>query len=297
LSNRLLYLISVLIWGSTWFAIEFQLGSVAPEVSVAYRYVIAAALLFAWCLVRGLGLRYGIADHARFAAMGLLMFGLNYVFAYRAQVHITSALAAITFSTMLWMNIINARIFFGVRAGWSVLIGAALGIAGIIVLFAPQVGEISLDDKILVGCLLAALGALSASFGNMVSQSAQHKGLPVVQSNAWGMLYGALLIGAWSWVTGLEFSFDWSLPYVLSLLYLSLFGSVIAFWAYLTLLGRIGAHKAGYVTVMFPVVALLLSMQFEGLALDMSIVAGTALVLLGNVLVLRETGNAQEEIL
>lgn len=286
MSNRLLYLISVLIWGSTWFAIEFQLGNVAPEVSIVYRYVIAAALLFAWCFARGMNMRYGPRDHLRFAAMGILMFGLNYVFAYRAQVHITSALSAITFSTMLWMNIINTRIFFGVRAGWKVLLGAGLGIAGIVVLFGPQVGELSLDDKILVGCLLAAGGALSASFGNMVSQSAQQRGLPVVQSNAWGMLYGALLTAGVALSGGHPFHFDWSPAYVVSLLYLAVFGSVVAFWAYLTLLGRIGAHKAGYVTVMFPVVALAISTAFEGLVIDASVVIGAGLVIAGNLFVL-----------
>ena len=289
MSNRLLYLVSILIWGSTWFAIEFQLGSVAPEVSIVYRYVIAATLLFAWCLARGLKLRYGWADHLRFAAMGLLMFGLNYVFAYRAQVHITSALSAITFSTMLWMNIINTRIFFGTRAGWRVLLGAALGVAGIVVLFGPQVGELAIDDKILLGCLLAAGGALSASFGNMVSQSAQHRGLPVVQSNAWGMLYGAVLTGGFAYAGGHPLAFDWSPSYIISLLYLAVFGSVVAFWAYLTLLGRIGAHKAGYVTVMFPVVALVLSALFEGLVIDASVVIGATLVIAGNLFVLAKT--------
>ena len=286
MSNRLLYLISVLIWGSTWFAIEFQLGSVAPEVSIVYRYVFAAALLFAWCLARGMNMRYGIKDHLLFAAMGALMFGLNYVFAYRAQVHITSALSAITFSTMLWMNIINTRIFFGTRAGWPVLLGAVLGIAGIVILFGPQVGELSLDDKMLAGCLLAAAGALSASFGNMVSQSAQQRELPVVQSNAWGMLYGAALTGGFALAAGHPFVFDWSFEYIVSLVYLAVFGSVVAFWAYLTLLGRIGAHRAGYVTVMFPVVALLLSALFEGLVIDQNVVVGTALVLIGNTFVL-----------
>ena len=69
---------------------------------------------------------------------------------------------------------------------------------------------------------------------------------------------------------------------------MAIFGSVIAFGAYLTLLGRIGAHKAGYATVMFPVVALVLSMAFEDLKLDLAIVSGTALVLVGNLLVLRK---------
>lgn len=287
MNNGLLYGITVLIWGSTWLAIEFQLGTVAPEVSIVYRYVIAALLLFAWCRLRGVPLRYGLREHLTFALLGLLMFGLNYVMAYRAQVFITSALASITFSSMVWMNIILARVFFGIRAGWPVVLGSAFGIVGIVILFAPLVGELSLGDKILLGCTLAFLGALSASLGNIVSQGAQLRGLPVVQANTWGMFYGALWTGALALVSGQTFNFEFTVGYTASLVYLSVFGSVIAFWAYLTLLGRIGAHRAGYATVMFPVVALVLSTLFEGLTVNLSVVTGTALVLAGNVFVLR----------
>ncbi len=218
--------------------------------------------------------------------MGLLMFCLNYILAYRAQIYITSALSAIAFSSMLWMNIINSRIFFGVRVGPRIYTGALLGIVGIIVLFGPQVAEVSLSDSIFYGSLLALIGALMASFGNMASQAAQKLKLPVVQSNAWSMLYGGLLTGLVALVQGHPFTFDPSPGYILSLAYLTVFGSVIAFGAYLTLLGRIGAHRAGYATVMFPVVALLLSMLFEDLRLDLTMLLGIALVLTGNLLVL-----------
>ena len=120
----------------------------------------------------------------------------------------------------------------------------------------------------------------------MAVQSAQKAQLPVIQSNAWSMLYGCLFTAVLAFACGYEYTFYWSLVYVVSLAYLSIFGSVLAFGAYLTLLGRIGAHKAGYVTVMFPVVALILSMLFEGLRLDIFIILGTSLVLAGNLLVL-----------
>jgi drug/metabolite transporter (DMT)-like permease len=285
--NSLLYLITVLVWGSTWFAIEFQLGVVSPEVSVFYRYVGAATLLFAWCLARRLNLKFDRRAHSRFLLLGLLLFCLNYIVAYHAQQYITSALTAIAFSTMLWMNIINARIFFGVRAGSLVISGAVIGVAGILILFMPQIENVSLSDATLYGACLAIIGALIASLGNMVSQSSQQEGLPIIQSNAWGMLYGAILTGAIAFGQGKEFSFDWSAGYVGSLLYLIVFGSIIAFGAYLTLLGRIGAHRAGYAMVMFPVVALLLSYLFEGLQITGNIVVGVAFVLLGNLFVLQ----------
>jgi len=287
-SNSVLYGLTVVIWGSTWLAIEYQLGVVAPEVSIVYRYALAAAVLFLYCLIRGLSLTFNVKQHVWFVFLGLLLFCLNYVFAYRAQVHITSALAAIAFSTMLWMNIILSRILFGTRAGARVIVGAFLGIAGLFVIFAPQIGEVSFDDAVLYGSALAMLGALTASIGNMVSQAAQKAALPVVQANAWGMLYGAILTGLIAFSQGHEYRFDATFTYIASLLYLAVFGSVVAFGAYLTLLGRIGAHRAGYATVMFPVVALILSILFEGLSLSMTIVFGTSLVLLGNLLVLKE---------
>ena len=288
MSNTFLYLVTVLIWGSTWLAIEFQLGVVAPEVSVVYRYCLAALVLFIWCKIKGLSLSFKAKDHLWFMALGLFLFCLNYILAYRAQVHITSALAAIAFSMMLWINIVLSRLIFGTRAGARVLLGALLGIVGILILFAPQIETVSLDDGVFFGSMLALLGALMASCGNMVSQAAQKRNLPVMQGNAWSMFYGAILTGIIAVAGGHEFNFDATFTYITSLVYLAIFGSVVAFGAYLTLLGRIGAHKAGYATVMFPVVALVLSMAFEGLRLDLAIATGTSLVLLGNLLVLKK---------
>lgn len=289
MDNRILYLITVLIWGSTWIAIEFQLGTVAPEVSVFYRYALASLLLFGWCRMRGLSLRFDKVAHARFALLGLLLFCLNYILTYHAQQYITSALTAIVFSTMLWMNIANARFFFGIRAGIRVVGGSILGISGIVVLFLPEVGNLSLSDATLAGAGLCMIAAYVASLGNMASQSAQQKGLPIVQSNAWGMLYGAILTGAIALAEGSEFNFDASFGYVASLAYLAVFGSIVAFGSYLTLLGRIGAHKAGYAVVMFPVVALIISVAFEGLHITPNIVIGILLVMAGNVVILQRS--------
>jgi len=288
MSNRLLYFVTVLIWGSTWIAIEYQLGVVEPEVSVFIRYALASALLFAWCFAKGINLRFPRRAHVQFALLGLLLFGLNYILTYQAQQHITSALSAIVFSTMLWLNMLNAWIFFGVRSGARVWIGSVAGVAGILLLFIPQIESLSMTDATLFGAVLCLMGAFVASLGNMVSQGAQKSGLPILQSNAWGMLYGSVLTGAIALYQGHSFAIDWSASYLLSLAFLVVFGSIVAFGAYLTLLGRIGAHKAGYALVMFPVVALVISFFFEGLEPSWNILGGVALVLLGNVFVLRE---------
>jgi len=286
MNNTFLYGLTVLIWGSTWFAVELQLGVVAPEVSLVYRYGAASALLFAWSRFRSLQLRFALREHGWFLLLGVLLFGLNYIVVYRAQIHITSALTAIAFSSMVWMNIINARLFFGVKADKRVLIGALLGASGILYLFAPQISEISFNDTVFYGSFLTVLSALIASFGNMVSQATQKAKLPVVQTNAWGMFYGAVFTGVIATVNGHSFDFEWTAGYIGSLAYLTVFGSIVAFGAYLTLLGRIGAHKAGYAMVMFPVVALVVSTLFEGLQIDTTTVIGTLLVLAGNLFVL-----------
>jgi drug/metabolite transporter (DMT)-like permease len=286
MTNLILYTVSVLIWGSTWLAIEFQLGVVPVEVSLAYRYLLAAALAFAWCRFSGAGLRFDWRAHRTFMLMGTFMFGLNYLAAYAAQIYITSALNAIGFSAMVWLNIINARIFLGARIDRSTFIGAALGIVGILVIFWPQVQDISLSDSVFIGACLSLTGALLASFGNIVSQAAQRKGLPVMPSTAWSMLYGGLLNGGLALALGRPFIFDPSPAYVGSLLFLAAFGSVVAFGCYLTLLGRIGAGRAGYSMIMIPIVALILSALFEGLRLESNIVIGVALALAGNASIL-----------
>ena len=287
MSNLLLYVVTVLVWGTTWIAIEFQIGDVAPEVSVFYRYLFAAVLLFSWCHIRGLQLRFDLRAHIRFVLLGVLLFSVNYIITYHAQLYITSALTAIVFSTMLWMNIINARLFFGTRIDKGTIAGSILGVLGIIFLFLPEVENLSLADATLYGAGLAVLGAFIASLGNMVSQGAQKEGLPIVQSNAWGMFYGAILTGSIAFGQGKAFFFDWTAEYAISLAYLTVFGSIIAFGSYLTLLGRIGAGKAGYAMVMFPVVAVVISIFFEEVTLSAQIIAGVSLVLLGNVLILR----------
>ena len=289
MSNLLLYVVTVLIWGSTWLAIEFQLGTVAPEVSVSYRYLLAALLLFLWCFARGKSLAFDLKSHKRFFLLGLFLFCLNYITAYYAQLYITSALNAICFSCIVWMNIINVRIFFGTKSEPKVVLGAVLGILGIVILFWPQIGSLSLNDKTMLGAAISLSGALFASFGNMVSQNAQSLSLPVVQSNAWGMFYGGLITGIFAVVRGQPFTFDTSPEYVFSLLYLAVFGSIIAFGSYLTLLGRVGAHRAGYAVVMFPVVAIVLSILFEGLQIDRFMIVGIGLVLIGNAAILGAT--------
>lgn len=280
-----LYLTTVLIWGSTFFAIRLQLGEVAPEVSVAYRFAIAALILLVWCAVKKLPMRFSLSQHLWMFAQGLTLFGFNYMLVYWASADLTSGLIAVVFSTIVLMNIVNGMLFFAKRSDRSVLFGALIGLVGISLVFKPELAKLNSDSHALTGLLLSLLGTFIASLGNMVSARNQQAKLPVVQTNAYGMAYGALALAAIAVAQGASFSYEASWAYSGSLLYLALFGSVLAFGSFLTILGRIGADKAAYCMVLFPIVALGLSTLFEGYRWSAEALLGMALVVLGNVLI------------
>jgi drug/metabolite transporter (DMT)-like permease len=288
-----LYLIAVLIWGSTWLAITFQFGVVPPAVSVAYRFALSGVLLLLWCRVRKLRLRFSAAEHRWMALQGLLLFGINYLCVYLAERELASGLVAVAFSVLVFLNIAGSRVFFGTPVKKGVLLGAALGIAGIVLVFLPEFAGAAGKGRPALGTALALVGAVSASLGNLVAYRNHGRGLPVVQMNMFGMLYGAVFVVACALVARQPFRFDPSPRYLVSLLYLTVFGSIVAFGAFLALLGRIGADRAGYVTIAIPIVALLLSGWFEGLRFSFALLAGIALCILGNVAVLWRRSSAR----
>jgi drug/metabolite transporter (DMT)-like permease len=287
LPNSLLYLTTLLIWGSTWLAIKFQLGVVAPELSAAYRFAIASAILLVFALIRRLNLRFPLRAHAFIALQGFFLFSLNYILIYYAEQYLSSGLVAIIFSLIVVLNTLFGAIFLKARIRWQVLIGAMIGIVGLILVFWPELKSFSLTSTRALGLGLALGGTVSASLGNIVSARNQQNALPIVQTNLFGMAYGASFMFLLAFVRGAELTFEATTGYAFSLIYLALFGSVIAFGSYLTLLGRIGPDRAAYVTVLFPVVALTLSTIFEGLRWDALALFGVVLIFAGNLLALR----------
>ena len=284
--NLLLYTLTVGIWGSTWLGIKFQLGHVDPLVSVIYRFSLATALLFAWCALRRLNLRFTAGGHLFMALQGASLFALNYWLFYLAEQHLSSGVVAVVFSTIVFWNMINGRLFLKTPLRSSVIWGAGLGILGIGLVFWPELSAFDLSDASLKGFLLSVAATLLASFGNILSARNQRNGLPVVQTNAFGMGYGTLFMLIAAVIAHKPFTIDGSTGYLVSLVYLALFGSVLAFGAYLTLIGRIGADRAAYATLLFPVIALLLSTLFEGYHWSPAAVAGVAVILAGNAIAL-----------
>ena len=286
MQNGLLYLTSVMIWGSTWLAIKFQLGTVAPEISIAYRVTLAAVILLIYSYLRKLPLKFSIQEHGYMALQGLFIFSMNYLLVYLAEGFLSSGLVAILFSTIIFWNVIFGAIFLRNPIRSDVVIGGLIGVIGLAVIFWPEVSTFELAGNRMTGLLLAFGGVLSASLGSIISARNQIHKIPVIQSNGYGMAYGGLFMFAFALLRSAEFTFDPSPGYILSLLYLALFGSVIAFSAYLTLLGRIGPDRSAYVTVLFPIVALILSTLFEGLTWGLSGVVGVLFVIIGNVIAL-----------
>jgi drug/metabolite transporter (DMT)-like permease len=286
MSDLALYACSVLIWGSTWLAIKFQLGVVPPAVSVAFRFAVAALILLAYSACKRLPLRFDARTHGWLALQGLLLFGINYVLVYLSEQSLTSGLVAVIFSLVAFCNIMGLRLFFSVPVKRSALAGSALGIVGVALVFWPELSHFSVSPERRLGVAFALVATAVASLGNMTATRNHRFQLPVIQANAWAMMYGAIFVAIYAVLAGQQFVFDRSAAYVASLLYLALFGSVIAFVAYLTLLGRIGADRAGYTAVAIPVVALVLSTLFEDLHWDAAMLCGLGLCLAGNVLVL-----------
>ncbi|PJI47111.1 MAG: EamA family transporter [Pseudomonas sp.] len=286
--NLSLYLLTVLIWGTTWIAIKLQVGVVAIPLSIAYRFSLAALVLFALLLVSRRLQPLGRRGQAICFAQGLCLFCVNFLCFYTASQWIPSGLVAVVFSTATLWNALNSRVFFGQRIAPNVLGGGAFGLAGLALLFWPELSGHQATPETFYGLGLALLGTLCFSAGNLLSSLQQKAGLRPLSTNAWGMLYGSLILLVICLVRGVPLTFDSSAQYVWSLLYLAIPGSVIGFTAYLTLVGRMGPERAAYCTVLFPVVALNVSAYAEGYQWTLPALAGLALVMAGNVLVFRK---------
>jgi drug/metabolite transporter (DMT)-like permease len=283
--NAFLYGLVVLIWGTTWIALKWQLGSVPIALSIAYRFGLAALVLFAWLIWR----RQVVVPRGKalgwVLAQGLCLFCLNFVCFLNASQTVASGLVAVVFSSAALWNALLARAIHGRAIALQVMAGGALGLVGLVLLFWP---EISGGHATPAGLAWALGGTLCFSTGNLLSAALQGQGLKPVQTNAWGMAVGTLILTSYALLAGVPFVFDVSTRYVGALLYLAIPGSVIGFTAYLTLVGRLGPERAAYSTVLFPVVALNVSAWVEGYVWTAPALVGLVLVMAGNVLVFRK---------
>ncbi len=282
--NTSLYFLTVLIWGTTWIAISYQLGEVPAPVSIAYRFWLGSAVLMLFLMLTRRPLLPARQAWPYLLAQGLSLFCVNFLCFYYASQWVASGLIAVVFSTAPIWNAVNGRIFMGRPIRAQVMAGALLGLCGIVLLFLPQMQGRWRDGNMLLGLGLSVLGTLSFSTGNLLSSRMQALGMTPWLTNTWAMLIGASILGAGALAAGMPFTIETAPRYVWSLLYLAIVGSVIGFMAYLTLLGRIGPERAAFSTVLFPVVALTVSTFLEGYQWSAMAFGGLALVLAGNLL-------------
>jgi drug/metabolite transporter (DMT)-like permease len=285
--SAVLFLIPTLIWGSTWYAIKFQVGTIDPLVSVSYRFILAGLLLLTYCKIAGLPLKFNLKQHRMIALLGLLLFGVNYWLVYEAETILTSGLVAVMFSLIILANIfLNALLLKGIIRK-EVLLGALLGITGTAFLFKDDLLNFNLSNNNLKALLICIIGVVFASLGNITSAFNQKEKLPVIQTNAFAMTYGGFMMFLTVLFLQKEIAFEYTASYILSLFYLAIFGSIIAFSAYLKLLGKIGPDRSAYVALITPVIALFISTFFEGYEWKMTGILGAVLLLVGNVIALK----------
>jgi drug/metabolite transporter (DMT)-like permease len=287
LANWQLFAICVLTWGTTWYAITWQIDVAAAEVGVALRFALAGLVVLGFAASRGLSLRFGWRDHARFALQGAFLYGLSYVCIYHAERHVVSGLVAVGYSASPLVGGLGARWLHGVPLGRRFLAGGLLGLGGVALIFWPEFGRAVGRDGAALGALLTVAAVLFSGAGALSASRNRHRGLPFWPSFGWGMVYGALTCALLAAALGRSFALPLLPSWWLSLAYLSLAGSVLTFACYLTLQDRIGIGQAGTIGVMTPLLALVVSLLFEGFRPESLTFVGAALAVAGNVWMLR----------
>ena len=288
MNNYILFLITLFCWSPTWYLIKFQLGYVDPLVSVFYRFFIAAIIIFIYLVIKNKNLKFSINHHFWFLFFGTCLYSINYVFFYLSNTYLISAFPAIVFSTVVIMNILGETFYFKKKPSLKTLIGATIGMIGIIIIFNDEIFNFSLTEGTHIGLFLALIGTFCASTGNMVYQRNLNNNFPVIQTIAYAMLYGSLVTLMATQVRGAELLFENSISYISSLLYLAIFGSIFAFVSYLKLLEKVGPGRAGYVGVVMPVLALMISTIFEKLEWQIDLIIGLPILIIGAILVINQ---------
>lgn len=281
------YVFCVLVWGSTWFLIQFQLGEVAAEWSLTYRFALAATIMFLWTWLKKQPLLMAREHHLMLFLMGLFLFSTNYILIYKGAGFITTGLVAVCFSIMTFLNILNGRLWLKQKIHGKTIWGAILGLVGLVFIFMPEVSQTHINTATLTGIGLCFIATFFASLGNTVASTEKVSNLPLLSVNAWGMFYGTLVNLIFAILSGEPMKFDWGFDYVASLLVLSIVGTVITFVVYLWLMAKIGMVNVAYIAVLLPVVALTISSLFEGYTWTGEAIMGLILILIGNVIMIR----------
>jgi drug/metabolite transporter (DMT)-like permease len=287
LKNWQLFAICVLTWGTTWYAITFQLGHTTPEIGVALRFALAGGVVLASCAARGIHLGFTPRDHALFALQGVFLYGISYVCVYHAERHVVSGLVAVGYSASPLVVGLGARALFGTGITGPFVFGGLLGLLGVALMFWPEFGKAAGNRETGLGVLFTVAAVLLSAIGSLTASRNRMRGLPFWPALGFGMLYGSAVTAIVALLQGQSFGLPAAASWWASLLYLSLAGSVLTFACFLTLQERIGPGPAGTIGVMTPLLALVVSMVFEAFRPDALTLTGAALAVAGNVMMLR----------
>jgi drug/metabolite transporter (DMT)-like permease len=275
----------VTVWGFTWFAIKLQLGPVAPELSICYRFLLAAAIL--WVMLAAMRRLRSVpwTGQGWLALLGLTLFSLNFLLIYLATQYIASGVVSVLFTTATLFNAFHQWLFLRRAPSPRVVAGALCGIAGIALLFLQEFSKLGAGHDQLLGIGLAIAGTYVFSLGNMASIRAVRVAGDLPNAIVRGMTWGVVFLALFAFARGVPFVLPTTLPYLAGLVYLAVPGSIIGFFAYLSLLQRVGPDRAAYATVLFPVLALAVSTFVENYVWTLAGFAGLALVLAGNLVI------------
>lgn len=287
MQNIVLYLSTVLIWGTTWFAIKMQVGVAPDELAIVYRGIIGATGLVLWCKIKKLSLRFNALDHIYLFLLGLSMFSLHYLFIYNASHYMVSGVVAVIFSSVGFCSILNNWIFFNVRPSLYTIFGALVGISGLSLFFWHELSNISTQEQVIEGIALSSIGVLIFSLGGTISKRNTNMGLPIIPSAAIASIYGAIVMIIYTlFIKKIEFILPNNIAYWGAVIYLAVFASIISFICYFKIVQNIGPELAGYTTVVAPLIALVISSVKEGYIWSIADIFGLIFVVLGNILVL-----------
>ncbi len=279
--------VCAVIWGTTWYAITWQLGTVDPVASLTWRFGLAALIILIGCALTKRSLTLTRAQHLAALGQGAFVFAVSYTFTYAAEGHVTSAIVAVVFASLAFLNLVLFRLFVGQRASREAWIGATLGIVGVAVLSGGEALRAGFDARAVMGIGLAFLAVLSSTVGNYFSWKGQQLGSAILPQTGWAMAYGTAMLVLHGLVTGAHFSIDLSPGYLISLAHLSILGSVVAFLVYFAVARAKGYALASYISALTPPIAMLVSVAFEDARFGWTALLGLLLVLAGQVLLSR----------
>ena len=260
----MLFWVPTLIWASTWHVILYQLAESSPLVSVASRFLLAGLVLLGVAAARGQTWLLAPRWHGWLLATGVVQYSINYWGVYESERHIPSGLVAVLFSLMVFGNALIGWRLFGQPVTRRFALAAACGVVGVTLIFWPEVVATHARPQAALGLGLGLLAVVCACIGNAMTLTLSRRGLPLLPMLGWCMGYGALALWALAIGQGTASQIGRGAAWWLSLLYLTVFGSVIAFFVYFKLAQRVGPARAAMTGVMIPPIALVVSAALEG---------------------------------